>query len=158
MTMHLADSREEALEDIREGVLALNHGYFGTLGIRFEDGRDSVDWLATQPGVAIGTPDDAVAAIEEVLEASGGVGGILINHREWARTTGRMRRSYELFARHVMPRFQGQARRRTASSGRGKGIAHSSAPCAAQRQAFIDAGIEVPDALRPRGRTPEPEG
>ena len=29
---------------------------------------------------------------------------------------------------------------------------------AAQRQAFVDAGIEVPDALRPRGRPAEPEG
>ena len=160
MTMHLADSREEALEDIREGVLALNHGYFGTLGIRFEGGRDSVDWLANQPGVAIGTPDDATAAIEEVLEASGGVGGILINHREWARTTGRMRRSYELFARHVMPRFQGQAQPFEDSlEWAREGHRTLFRPVrAAQRQAFVDAGIEVPDALRPRGRTPEPDG
>ena len=150
----------EALEDIREGVLALNHGYFGTLGIRFEGGRDSVDWLANQPGVAIGTPDDATAAIEEVLEASGGVGGILINHREWARTTGRMRRSYELFARHVMPRFQGQAQPFEDSlEWAREGHRTLFRPVrAAQRQAFVDAGIEVPDALRPRGRAPEPDG
>ncbi len=160
MTMHLADSREEALADIREGVLALNRGYFGTLGIRFEDGHDSVDWLAQQSGAAIGTPDDAVAAIEEVLEASGGVGGILINHREWARTTGRMRRSYELFARHVMPRFQGQAQPFEDSlEWAREGHRTLFRPVrAAQRQAFVDAGIEVPDELRPRGRTPEPEG
>ena len=145
------------------GVLALNHGYFGTLGIRFEGGRDSVDWLANQPGVAIGTPDDATAAIEEVLEASGGVGGILINHREWARTTGRMRRSYELFARHVMPRFQGQAQPFEDSlEWAARGASHALPPGARgatpglRRRRDRGAGRAAPAWTRPRaGRLAE---
>ena len=63
--------------------------------------------MVGRTGVAIGTPDDAIAAIEEVIELSGGIGGILINHREWANSTEKMMRSYELFARYVMPHFQG---------------------------------------------------
>ena len=114
-----------------------------------------------QPGVAIGTPDDA----------DGG-------HRGGPRCLGRRGRHP-----HQPPRVgahdaggcgaatscspatscrASRARRnrsRTASSGRREGHRTLFRPVrAAQRQAFIDAGIEVPDQLRPRGRSPEPEG
>jgi limonene 1,2-monooxygenase len=160
MTIHLADSKREAIEDIRGGVRTLNREYFGTLGVRFEPGQDSVDALVGRPGVAIGTPDDAIAAIEEVIEASGGVGGILINHREWASSTDKMLRSYELFARHVMPRFQGQAQPVEANldwAREGHRTLFRSVR-AAQRKAFEDAGIEVPEVLRQRPRDPEHGG
>jgi limonene 1,2-monooxygenase len=159
MTIYLADSKREAIEDIRAGVLQLNHSYFGTLGVKFENGSDGVEHMLGRTGVVIGTPDEAVAAIEEVIELSGGVGGILINHREWATSTEKMLRSYELFARHVMPRFQGQSQPFEASlewAREGHRVLFRSVR-AAQRKAFEDAGIEVPDALRRSGeadRTP----
>jgi limonene 1,2-monooxygenase len=160
MMIHLADSKREAIEDIRDGVLALNHGYYGTLGISFENGADSVDHLVDRPGVAIGTPDDAIAAIEEVIEVSGGVGGILTGHREWATSSEKMYRSYELFARYVMPRFQGQLERLEGNLDwvreRTRDIFRPAR--AAQRKAFEDAGMEVPESLRRRVRADTGEG
>ncbi len=154
MAIYLADSKREALDDIRDGVAALNLGYYGTLGITFEDGRETVEHMDGRPGVAIGTPDDAIAAIEEVIEVSGGIGGILIGHREWATSTEKMLRSYELFARYVMPRFQGQLapldRNLNWVKDHTRDIFRPAR--AAQRKAFEDAGKEVPEALRSRPR------
>lgn len=56
----------------------------------------------------VGTPDMAIAQIEELLEQSnGGFGAFLTLAHNWANTAA-TKKSYELFARHVMPRFQGQ--------------------------------------------------
>ena len=54
----------------------------------------------------VGTPDDAIAAIERLQERSGGFGGLLVWANEWAPREATPR-SYELLARHVVPRFQG---------------------------------------------------
>jgi limonene 1,2-monooxygenase len=39
---------------------------------------------------------------------TGGFGGLLLSTHEWA-STDKLRRSYELFARYVMPHFRGHA-------------------------------------------------
>ena len=119
-----------------------------------------------RPGVAIGTPDDAISAIEEVIEASGGVGGILLGHREWAKSTEKMMRSYELFARYVMPHFQGRLTRLEDNlSWVQEHTRDIFRPArAAQRKAFEDAGMDVPESLQRRvradtgaGTPPQPE-
>ena len=58
----------------------------------------------------IGTPDDAIAQIDRLLERSGGFGSYLIMMHEWADWPATLR-SIELVARHVMPHFQGQLAR-----------------------------------------------
>ena len=56
----------------------------------------------------IGTPDDAIAKIEELVEASdGGFGAFLLFGHDWATPAAKLR-SYELFAQYVMPHFTGQ--------------------------------------------------
>ena len=56
----------------------------------------------------IGTPDDAVAKIEELVEASnGGFGAFLLFDHDWASPAAKLR-SYELFAQYVIPHFTGQ--------------------------------------------------
>ncbi len=56
----------------------------------------------------VGTPDMAVKQIEELLEQSnGGFGAYLTLAHNWANNQA-TKKSYELFARHVMPHFQGQ--------------------------------------------------
>ncbi len=113
--IHLAESREEALNDIREGANRWIQDYFiGTLGARlqFEEypgqptNEMTIDRMIARGGVIIGTPDDAVARIRELQEASGGFGGILGLAHEWT-TREKTLRSYELFARYVAPQFQG---------------------------------------------------
>jgi limonene 1,2-monooxygenase len=60
--------------------------------------------LAAEGGVILGTPDDAIAKIRELQEASGGFGGYLNMAVDWS-TREKTRRSYELFARYVAPVF-----------------------------------------------------
>ena len=53
----------------------------------------------------IGTPDDAITQIQRLEDESGGFGTFLHmahNWADWAET----KRSYELFARYVVPEFQ----------------------------------------------------
>jgi limonene 1,2-monooxygenase len=117
MPMHLADSKKEALDDIREGGNEWIHKYFiETLGaqIQFQEYPDqpieemTVDRMVGRGGAIVGTPDDAIARIRELQEASGGFGGVLGLAHEWASREKTLR-SYELFARYVMPQFQGTA-------------------------------------------------
>jgi limonene 1,2-monooxygenase len=112
--IHLAESREEGLNDIREGANRWIQEYFiGTLGARlqFEEYPNqpveemTIDRMIARGGVIIGTPDDAIARIRELQEASGGFGGILGLAHEWA-SREKTERSYELFARYVAPQFQ----------------------------------------------------
>jgi len=54
----------------------------------------------------IGTPDDAIAYIERLLEQSGGFGTFLFLGHDWANREASLR-SYRLIAREVIPHFQG---------------------------------------------------
>jgi limonene 1,2-monooxygenase len=95
------------------------------------------------------------AGIERLLSfTNGGAGAVLFRSHEWA-TREQTLRSYELFARWVMPRFQGslatlQTSRQWASDNR-SGI--FGPQMGALRKAFTDAGQEVPDHMRLRLHT-----
>ena len=54
----------------------------------------------------VGTPEDCIAGIERLQETSGGFGGFMMRVDDWVQREKTLR-SYELFARHVMPHFQG---------------------------------------------------
>ncbi|MBK9125725.1 MAG: LLM class flavin-dependent oxidoreductase [Chloroflexi bacterium] len=106
--MHLADTRQRALDETRTG--AAHEAFDFAAGVNGHPepavSRDSwVDQLAETRAI-IGTPDDAIAAIQRMVDASGGFGTLLLTVKEWADREA-MFRSYELFARHVMPHFQG---------------------------------------------------
>lgn len=106
---HLAESRQEAFEDIRLGSGRVVTEYFGnTLGHEVPDvpADQIVDFMVERNQWIVGTPDDCVAGINRLLEASGGFGGLLIRVEDWA-PRDKIHRSYELLARYVMPQFQG---------------------------------------------------
>ena len=106
---HLAESRQEAFEDIRVGSGRVVTEYFGnTLGHEVPDvpANQIVDFMVERNQWIVGTPDDCVAGINRLLEASGGFGGLLIRVEDWA-PRDKIHRSYELLARYVMPQFQG---------------------------------------------------
>ena len=68
---------------------------------------EMIDFVNGGLGV-VGTPDMAIAQIEELLEQSNvGFGAFMTLAHNWANHESTLK-SYELFARHVMPRFQGQ--------------------------------------------------
>ncbi len=107
--VHLAETRKEAFEDIRIGSARVVSEYFSeTLGnpapdVPFEK---IVDFMSESKQWIVGTPDDCIAAIEELQEMSGGFGRLMIRVEDWT-TREKNDRSYEMVARYVMPHFNG---------------------------------------------------
>jgi limonene 1,2-monooxygenase len=104
--MHLAETRQQAEADVAFG-LADWIDYFqrvAALPIAPEAGThtDLVDAINSSGLAVIGTPDDAIAQIRRLAEQSGGFGTYLLMAHEWADTAPTLR-SYELFARYVIP-------------------------------------------------------
>ena len=105
---HIAEDDEQALREVHAGERCETVTYFeDTLGRppgRADDPlREGVEMGTT----LVGNPDTVAKGIERLLGYSnGGFGGILFRAHEWANREQTLR-SYELFARYVMPRFQG---------------------------------------------------
>ena len=110
LPVHLAETRQEALDDARAGGAAYLLDYAEGITGRPRPVPGPPEYIVDQMVEAgnwvIGTPDDAVAAIERLQERSGGFGGLMAWGNEWA-SQDKVHRSYELLARHVIPRFQG---------------------------------------------------
>ena len=109
MGMHLADSKKQAIQDIKEGAGNVVTEYFGrTLGNPVPDvPRDQiVDYMVDHNQWIVGTPDDCIAGIERLQELTGGFGKFMMRVEDWA-PRDKIHRSYELLARYVMPHFQG---------------------------------------------------
>lgn len=108
--MHLADTEEQARLDVAFG-LAKWVDYFERvaalpLAPNTLDPDKMVDALMETGFAVVGTPDMAVAQIERLAEQSGGFGTYLLMAHEWADREATLH-SYELFARDVIPHFQG---------------------------------------------------
>ena len=107
--VHLAETREDAFEQIRVGAGRVVTEYTGgTNGhpVPPVPANEIVDYMVDNGQWIVGTPDDAIAAIDRLQESSGGFGGLLVRAEDWT-TREKLHHSYELFARYVMPRFQG---------------------------------------------------
>ncbi|HUO92956.1 MAG TPA: LLM class flavin-dependent oxidoreductase [Rhizomicrobium sp.] len=117
--MHLAETKKQAIEDIRYGlphfvrytqqVLALP-----TLRVSGSSFEEHLAWFTEGGAAVIGTPDDAVAHIRKLQEQSGGFGCYLMVATDFANWEA-TKRHYELFARHVAPYFQPSQARLLAS-------------------------------------------
>lgn len=115
--MHLADTREQAIEDVRFGLADWVDYFQRVAALPLAPdaaGDDLVEALNASGFAVIGTAADAIAQIERLAEQSGGFGTYLIMAHEWADRAQTLR-SYELLAREVMPVFQGSAAPLTAS-------------------------------------------
>jgi limonene 1,2-monooxygenase len=109
--MHLAETREQAERDVEYGIAEFSRYFSHLLPAGPVHGDTPAEIIANnhQSGFAvIGTPEDAVAKIEELVEASdGGFGAFLLFDHDWAPPAAKLH-SYELFAEYVMPQFTGQ--------------------------------------------------
>jgi limonene 1,2-monooxygenase len=151
--MHLAEDDEQALREVHKGERIETVNYFeDTLGRppgRSDDPlREGVKMRTT----LVGTPETAIKGIERLLGYSqGGFGGIMFRAHEWANREQTMR-SYELFARYVMPRFQG-ALDPILGSNRWAGENRKAVfgpYVEAVKRAFTDVGREVPEGFAAR--------
>jgi len=110
LPVHLAETRKEALDDVRMGSAQYLREYSeGTNGRKpvFDGPMDKVvDNMRDSGAWIVGTPDDCIEAINKLQEQSGGFGGFLVQTVDWT-TREKMLHSYELLARYVMPHFQG---------------------------------------------------
>ncbi len=109
--MHLAETEEEARQDVEYGMTQWfryfqNVAAFPQMAVEGGDIDEMVAFVNGGLGV-VGTPDQAIAQIEELIDQSnGGFGAYLQLAHNWANPQA-TKKSWELFARHVMPRFQG---------------------------------------------------
>jgi limonene 1,2-monooxygenase len=153
VNVHVAEEDEQALREVHRAERHETVTYFEeTLGRppgRADDPlRDGVRMGTT----LVGSPETVIRGIERLEGCSqGGFGGILFRAHEWA-TREQTLRSYELFARYVMPRFQGSLDtiRDSNEWARGNRKTIFGPNVEAVRRAFLDTGRAVPDEIRAR--------
>ncbi|MBS0283395.1 MAG: LLM class flavin-dependent oxidoreductase [Proteobacteria bacterium] len=113
--MHVAATREEARAQVRFGIEDWLY-YFrevAALPLAPTEG-DPIDALVNNGMAVVGTPEDAIAQIERLRQQSGGFGAFLTLDTNWAEWDAK-KKSYELIARYVMPKFQDANGNRDAS-------------------------------------------
>ncbi|WP_028925935.1 LLM class flavin-dependent oxidoreductase [Pseudonocardia acaciae] len=111
--MHIAETREQAYRDVEFGIEQWFRYFqrvaaFPQMAVEGGDVRQMIDFVNSAGIGAIGTPDDAKAQVQRLVDQSNGFGSYLLMAHEWANPEA-THRSYELIAQHVMPEFQGQA-------------------------------------------------
>jgi limonene 1,2-monooxygenase len=114
--MHIAETREQARENVRWGLMkyidyarTITPGRFGNFG-----DRDPVDVMLDSGHIVIGTPDDAIAVLKKLQAKQGEFGAFLHQANDWANWEN-TKRSYELYIRYVAPQFNNSNLNREAS-------------------------------------------
>ena len=113
--MHIAETREQAYQNARFGFEKYL-GYLNNNQPRFivPAGKDPLEWFIENRYGVCGTPDDAIALIERLHDKQGEFGAFLQQAHNWADFEA-TKRSYELYARYVMPHFSRLNESRAAS-------------------------------------------
>jgi limonene 1,2-monooxygenase len=151
VSAHVAEDDEEALRDVGAGERVETTTYFeDTLGREPGLSKDPLRDGVRAGTTLVGSPDTVIKGIERLVELSeGGFGGVMFRAHEWADRE-KTWKSYELFARYVMPHFQAAAAPLAASNewvrtNRKKVLG---ANVEAVRRAYTDTGRPVPDEYR----------
>ena len=113
LSWHVAETRQEAREQARDGLLRHNNDYqvrtlAGGEGTIYKTPDDAVDGVAfsDESTAVIGTPDDLVAMIHRIMELTGGFGCVVGFVHDWANREN-TRRSWDMVARYVVPEVNG---------------------------------------------------
>ena len=109
MSWHIAESRDQAREEAKDGLLIHNNEYT-TRALRPDDGQifktadEAVDAVAFSGvgNAVIGTPDDLINKIQEMIDATGGFGAVIGFAHDWANREN-TKKSWDLVARYVIP-------------------------------------------------------
>lgn len=113
---HIAETRDQALKDVRHGIDAwcdyLQHtASTPQMQVQGETTDERIEWVIESGTGVIGTYEDAINQIERLWEQSnGGFGTMLLFDHNWAKWSAK-KEHYHLFANYVMPHFQGTTRR-----------------------------------------------
>jgi limonene 1,2-monooxygenase len=113
LSWHIAETREKAIAEAREGLMRHHNQYIvGTLqrpgATAFKNPDEAIEKTAFGASAAatIGTPDDLVARLKQVVETSGGFGTVVGFVHDWANPEN-TRRSWDMVARYVVPEING---------------------------------------------------
>ena len=113
MMWHIAETREQAKKEAREGLFRWHNEYnVGTLmrpGVNAFDDPDQglhTTGFADGATAVIGTPDDLIARLRELIEITGGFGTVIGFVHDWANRAA-TQRSWDLVARYVIPEMNG---------------------------------------------------
>ena len=113
LNWHIAETRQKAREQARDGLMRHNNEYtVGTLaggnGVIYKTPDEAVDGVAfsDESTAVIGTPDDLVARIREMMELTGGFGCVIGFVHDWANREDTLR-SWDMVAHYVIPEVNG---------------------------------------------------
>jgi limonene 1,2-monooxygenase len=118
-SFHLAETREQARAEAVDGLQRWHNDY--NVRVLARPGAEHVDdkWAlldgVTAGAAVIGTPDDMVAIIRQLLLTTGGFGCLLGFAHDWANPENTFR-SWEMFARYVIPEVNGMLKSMHASA------------------------------------------
>ncbi|MEQ8857488.1 MAG: LLM class flavin-dependent oxidoreductase [Pseudomonadales bacterium] len=112
MSWHIAETRDQAKAQAKQGLYRWHNEY--TVGTLMRPGAEpfaspdqAVEEMSDAGGASvIGTPDDLVAAIRQMIDLTGGFGTVIGFAHDWANREDTFR-SWELVARYVMPEVNG---------------------------------------------------
>ncbi len=114
--MHIAESRDEARANAKHGFYKW-FDYFQRINpARFANlpKGDPLELLIAGGGIVVGTPEDAIKQIERLQAKQGAFGCFLQLAHNWANWEA-TRKSYELYARFVVPHFRNANKHRVES-------------------------------------------
>jgi len=114
MMWHIAETREEAYEQVDHGLVRWHNDYnVGTLqrpgAVPYATTDEAIEAMSVgehAPAV-IGTPDDLVKQIMSMYEVTGGYGVVIGFVHDWVRPEF-ISKSWDLTARYVIPEVNGQ--------------------------------------------------
>ena len=114
--VYLADSRREAMDDLRPAItyelgFQIKRGLIRILkssyGLQVSGDEVSFDQLAEAGTYFLGEPDSVARELKEFYEAAGGFGTLLlVAGKDWA-TREKRARSLKLFMEQVAPQLRG---------------------------------------------------
>jgi limonene 1,2-monooxygenase len=153
VNVHVAEDDEEALRQVKKGERHETITYFEETLSRPPGRSDDPLTDGVKMGTTlVGSPDLVIRGIKNLWHLSnGGFGGLLFRAHNWA-TREQTLKSYELFARYVMPAFQGSADapRNSNDWARTNRKTIFSPNVEAIQRAYTERGREVPAEFRQR--------
>lgn len=150
--IYLADTEAQAREDVRWGIEGVVENFNNIAGLFRDSVPSTVDALVDEMNkmMVIGTPQMAIERIEAIQEQSGGIGTLIIANLE-AAEPARVQHSFELFARHVIPHFDGQAEHRIRAQKRSHNFGENASRLRAAQE---KASAEYESRRKTRESTP----
>ena len=115
MRWHIAETRQKAREQARDGLLHHNNEYevrtlAGGDGPIYKTADEAVDVVASpdylHATTVIGTPDDLVDRIRDLVKVTGGFGCVIGFVHDWANKE-HTQKSWDMVARYVIPEVNG---------------------------------------------------